>query len=164
MKRIKGLVLLLLVVFSTGCAKRSALSADDFYEKTNKDYKVTDVKREHYDFSDGAYAISGKNNLKVIFVDTTEQMAKSIYVDETKNFYSYASTDLKEQNKDDKDYELKESDIKKVIATGDNFSIVEISTSKKYYRISWIKDTVMIGQVDVSDKTTLFDLMKKLGY
>ncbi len=164
MKKIKDLVLLLLIVFSTGCAKRSAISSDDFYEKTNKDYKVVDVKDEHYDFSDGAYALSGNNNLKVIFVDTTEQMAKSMYVDETKNAYSIASADLLEQNKENKNYELKESDIKKTIATGDNFSIVEISTSKKYYRISWIKDTLMIGQVDLNDKTTLFDLMKKLGY
>ena len=87
-----------------------------------------------------------------------------MYVDETKNIYSYASTDLLEQNKDNSNYELKESDIKKSIATGDNFSIVEMSTSKKYYRISWIKDTLMIGQVDLDSKTTLFDLMKKLGY
>ena len=163
MKKFKSLVLILLVVFSAGCVKRSAITSSDFYEKTNNDYKVVDAK-DHYDFSDGAYVLSGKSNLKIIFVDTTEQMAKSIYVDETKNVYSEASTDLLEQNKDKKDYELKESDIKKTIATGDNFSIVEISTSKKYYRISWIKDTVMIGEVDLDSKTSLFDLMKKLGY
>ena len=163
MKRFKSLVLLLLIVLSTGCAKRAAITADDFYEKTNNDYKVVDAK-DHYDFSDGAYVLSGKNNLKIIFIDTTEQTAKSIYVDETKNVYSQASTDLLEQNKDNKDYELKESDIKKTIATGDNFSIVEITTSKKYYRISWIKDTIMIGQVDLDSKISLFNLMKKLGY
>ena len=164
MKKIKGLVLLLLVVFSTGCVKRSAISANDFYEKTKDDYKLVDIKSDHYDFSDGAYVLSGNNNLKIVFVDTNEQMAKSMYVDETKNAYSQASTDLIEQNKDNADYELKESDIKKTIATGDNFSIVEITTSKKYYRIAWIKDTVMIGQVDLDSKTTLFNLMKKLGY
>ena len=163
MKKLKGLVLLLLVVLSTGCVKRAAISANDFYEKTKDDYKLVDAI-DHYDFSDGAYSLTGKNNLQIIFIDTTEQLAKSMYVDETKNIYSYASTDLLEQNKDNSNYELKESDIKKSIATGDNFSIVEMSTSKKYYRISWIKDTLMIGQVDLDSKTTLFDLMKKLGY
>ena len=105
------------------------------------------------------------NNLKISFIETkNDSMSQSLFVDETKNAYTDATNDLAEQNKDDKDFKIDDAEVDDTVTKGDNYSVVEINTSKTYYRITWIDNTVMIGSIDIDSKTTLLNTMKGLGY
>ena len=165
MKKIKTLLMVFVVcLLCTACGNRTAITGDKFYEKTNKDYNVTD-RSDHYGFATSAYELNSDNNLKILFIETkSDSMSQSLFVDETKNAYTDATNDLAEQNKDDKDFKIDDAEVDDTVTKGDNYSVVEINTSKTYYRITWIDNTVMIGSIDIDSKTTLLNTMKGLGY
>lgn len=161
MKKLKVLLLLVLVLFTTGCGKRVPTTEENFKD-TFKDYKIEDVTSE-FNFVNKAYKVTGKNDLIVIFFDCKSiDVTKDIYYEEINNVTKKAGAELIADN--GKDYEYNENDIEKTITKGDNYTIAQYSLKDTYYRISWIDNTYMYGKIDIGSKTTLVNLMNSLKY
>ena len=189
MKKIKILLLVLLVILTTGCGNRKAATPDEFKEKA-KDYTVNDVLST-FSFAEEAYEVKGNNNLVVYYVKCkTTDTVRSIYYDEITNVSKRAAAELVAAG--GSDYEFNENDINVgdiieyqrkdfsvihrvidkysrngevfLITKGDNYTISTYNLKDKYYRISWIDDTYVYGSVDSNHKTELNDFMKSLNY
>ena len=161
MKKFKILLLLVLVLLTTGCGNRKAATPEQF-EETFKDYKVEDVSSS-YVFAEKAYKVTGANNMIVFYFKCkSTDVVKDIYYDEITNITKKAGAELIANN--GSDYEYKEEDIEKTITKGENFTIAKYSLRDTYYRISWIDDTYIYGTVDIGQKTTLDNLMTLLKY
>lgn len=161
MKKIKILLLVLLVILTTGCGNRKAATPDEFKEKA-KDYTVNDVLST-FSFAEEAYEVKGNNNLVVYYVKCkTTDTVRSIYYDEITNVSKRAAAELVAAG--GSDYEFNENDIDKTITKGDNYTISTYNLKDKYYRISWIDDTYVYGSVDSNHKTELNNFMKSLNY
>ena len=66
MKKLKVLLLLVLVLFTTGCGKRVPTTEEKFKDAF-KDYKVEDVTSD-FNFVNKAFKVTGSNDLVVIFL------------------------------------------------------------------------------------------------
>ena len=161
MKKFKILLLLVLVLFTTGCGKRVPTTEEKFKD-TFKDYKVEDVTSD-FNFVNKAFKVTGSNDLVVIFFDCKSvDVTKDIYYDEITNITKKAAAELIADN--GKEYEYNENDIEKTITKGDNYTIAQYSLKDTYYRVSWIDNTYIYGKVDIGSKTTLVNLMNSLKY
>jgi predicted small lipoprotein YifL len=160
-KTLKVLLVLALVILTTGCGKRNAATPEDF-KNTFKDYKVEDVTSQ-YAFAESALKVTGGNNLTVLYLKVKSvDTIKDIYYDEITNITKKAGAELIANN--DKDYQYKEEDIEKTITKGDNYTVAQYSLRDTYYRISWIDNTYIYGTIDIGSKTTLVNLMSPLKY
>ena len=91
MKKLKVLLLLVLVLFTTGCGKRVPTTEEKFKDAF-KDYKVEDVTSD-FNFVNKAFKVTGSNDLVVIFFD-----CKS--VDVTQDiYYAFRQTAAQRQTK-----------------------------------------------------------------
>ena len=161
MKKFKVLLLLVLVILTTGCGSRRSATSEQF-EETFKDYKVEDVTSS-YTFAEKAYKVTGNDNMVVIYLKCKSiDVIKDIYYDEITNVTKKAAADLIANN--GSDYEYKEEDIEKTITKGENYTIAKYSLRDTYYRISFIEDTYVYGTIDIGQKTKLDNLMISLKY
>ena len=161
MKKFKVLLLLVLVLLTTGCGSRKPATPEQF-EDTFKDYKVEDVSSS-YTFAEKAYKVTSADNMIVIYFKCKSiDVVKDIYYDEITNLTKKAAADLVANN--DSDYDFKEEDIEKTITKGDNYTVAQYSLRDTYYRVSWIDDTYIYGTIDIGQKTKLVNLMTSLKY
>ena len=161
MKKLKVLLLLVLVLFTTGCGKRVPTTEEKFKDAF-KDYKVEDVTSD-FNFVNKAFKVTGSNDLVVIFFDCKSvDVTQDIYYDEITNITKKAAAELIADN--GKEYEYNENDIEKTITKGDNYTIAQYSLKDTYYRVSWIDNTYIYGKIDIGSKTTLVNLMNSLKY
>ena len=161
MKKIKILLLVLLVIVTTGCGNRKAATPEDFKEKA-KGYTINDVLNT-FSFAEEAYEVKGNNNLVIYYVKCKNaDTIRSIYYDEISNVSKKAAAELVAEG--GTDYEFDENDIDKTITKGDNYTISTYSLKDTYYRISWIDNTYVYGSVDSNHKTDLINFMKSLNY
>ena len=161
MKKLKIVLLLVLVLLTTGCGKRNAATPEQF-EETFKNYTVEDVSSS-YTFAEKAYKVTSSDNMIVIYLKCkSTDVIKDIYYDEISNITKKAAADLIANN--DSDYQYKEEDIEKTITKGDNYTVAQYSLRDSYYRISWIDNTYIYGTIDIGSKTKLVNLMSSLKY
>ena len=161
MKKFKVLLLLLLVILTTGCGSRRAATPDQFKDAF-KDYTIEDVSSE-FAFADTAYKVTSTDNMIVYYFKCKSvDVVKDIYYDEITNVTKEAAADLIANN--GADYKYKEEDIEKTITKGENFTVAKYSLRDTYYRISFIEDTYIYGTVDIGQKTKLDNLMISLKY
>ena len=161
MKKLKVILLLVLVILTTGCGTRKAATPEQF-EETFKDYKVEDVTSS-FTFAEKAYKVTSSDNMIVIYFKCKSvDVVKDIYYDEITNLTKKAAADLVANN--GSEYKFKEEDIEKTITKGENYTISQYSLRDSYYRVSWIDDTYIYGTVDIGQKTKLVNLMSSLKY
>ncbi len=161
MKKFKVILLLFLVILTTGCGTRKAATPEQF-EEAFKDYKVEDVTSS-FTFTEKAYKVTSADNMIVIYFKCKSvDVVKDIYYDEITNLTKKAAADLVANN--GSEYKFKEEDIEKTITKGENYTISQYSLRDSYYRVSWIDDTYIYGTVDIGQKTKLVNLMNSLKY
>ncbi len=161
MKKFKVLLILFLVILTTGCGNRKAATPEQFKDAF-KDYKVEDVTST-YAFAEKAYQVTSTDNMIVIYFKCkSTDVVRNIYYDEITNITKKAGAELIANN--DSDYKYKEEDIEKTITKGDNFTVSQYSLRDTYYRVSWIDDTYIYGTVDIGQKTKLVNIMSALKY
>lgn len=162
MKKIKGLLLVLLVILTTGCSGRKAISPEEF-KNNSKNFVAVDIK-ETMDFAEAAYKVIGDNNMEVIYIKCNDKnVIKRMYYDETTNVVKKATLELQlKEGNNDKEYSM--DDIDKSIIKEKNFTIAGYNLKEKYYRLSWIDDTIIYGSIDIGAKSTLVNYMKKMNY
>ena len=161
MKYIKTIFLLLVVVLTCGCGKRESISPQDFLEKVKK-YDIVDVKST-INFSDSAYKVTGNNNLEILYIECSNiNTIKQMYYDETNNITKKAAAEAVADNPEKTDYSI--DDIEKSITKGDNYTIAGYDLKNKYYRLSWVDDTIIIASIDSKNKSELVNLLKSFNY
>jgi len=161
MKYIKTIFLLLVVFLTCGCGKRDSISPQDFLEKL-KNYDLVDVKST-INFADSAYKVTGNNNLEILYIKcSNKNTIKQMYYDETNNITKKAAAEAVVDNPEKTDYSI--DDIEKSITKGDNYTIAGYDLKNKYYRLSWVDDTIIIASIDAKNKSELVNLLKSFNY
>lgn len=161
MKYIKTIFILLVVVLTCGCGKRDSISPQDFLEKVKK-YDIVDVKST-INFADSAYKVTGNNNLEILYIKCSNiNTIKQMYYDETNNITKKAAAEAVVDNPEQTDYSI--DDIEKSITKGDNYTIAGYDLKNKYYRLSWVDDTIIIASIDTKNKSELVNLLKSFNY
>ena len=161
MKYIKLTVILLVVLITCGCGKREAISPQELFDKS-KSYNITDVKST-IDFADAAYKITGDNGLDVLYIKcSNKNTIKQMYYDETNNITKKAAGEAVMEDTSTEEFSI--DDIDKSITKGDNYTIAGYNLENKYYRLSWIDDTIIVSSIDIKHKSELVNFMKSINY
>lgn len=163
MNKLKSLLLVLLVLLTTGCSGRKAISPEEFKKKSSSFVSIN--LKDSMDFAEAAYKIIGDDNMEVIYIKCNDKnIIKRMYYDETNNVVKKASVEYKLENGEDSKKEYTIDDIDKTIIKDKNYTIAGYNLKEKYYRLSWIDDTIIYGSIDASAKFTLINYMKSMNY
>ena len=155
MKKVGSLILrslcLICILFSTGCAKKEAISMETFIETMeSKGYSLYDVTEQFADtYVSKAY----------IAIDKNEEYQIEFYIidneSDAKYFFDYNKTLFEEE---------KEGKYSETSVNLTNHNKYTLQSGSKYKTLSRIDNTVLYLNVNNAYKTTVQDLVKELGY
>ena len=137
-----------MIIFISGCSKsKEALTGSEFYDKAIEyEYKLID-NTSQFAYADYVYSIDNKDII-MYFVDGKKSYdIKGIFLDECANIYKNAG----------KEYD-------KTTKGGENWTVLEVKNDKKYYYISWVKDTYLYVEAPLSSEKKLEKFIDSLGY
>lgn len=153
MKRVKYIILLILLIFISGCStEKKAIDYSKFNEiMTKEDYMIINVKDQFsdYDYIEGAYiAIDPNSNFQIEFYELSNaeygldfyNINKEVFQATESSSSTYTNVDTTNYNK----YTLVNNESYKVISRIDN-TIIYVDTFKKY-------------------SSNIKSILKKLGY
>lgn len=151
-KKLLGIsICILCLTMLTGCGDKKALSSKEFKEITeNEELIITDVKNNFEDkeyVTDAAIAASISGWQIEHYVFTSEEEAKKMY----------------KKNKDDFEKNLnKEDKAKETLKNNHSVYIIDNDVTYKY--LSQIDNTVLYINTSSSNKESVNEIIKKLGY
>ena len=148
MKKILMVVTVLMtLILVTGCGsnRKDKLTSEEFYDKINSEYKLTDIT-SRLDFVQKAYAYE-KDGVLIYFYEGNRTFDMgNIYIDEVQN--------VSGQMMDKKDS----------IDKGDNYSSITIYNDEEYYRIAYVDNTLLYAKGPKANQYIVDDVFKKAGY
>ncbi len=156
MKKIKLLIKLFIPIFIlttiTGCLNKKAITYNEFKNKMESmNYIVQDVKDQfyNYDYINQAYiAINKENTYQIEFYELSNNNYSTSFFNKNKSIFKKSKSAIS---------------IETSVDLGNNSKYV-LETDGKYKVISRIDNTVVYLDVDDKYKSTVNDLLKKLGY
>lgn len=149
-----GLTLVILTTFIllSGCSKKTAITYNEFKEKSEKEkYTVVDVKDQfgQYDYVKGAYlAVSSDATYQIEFY-TFENSENA------KAFYDLNKPRLESEGVGSNIY---------TNADSKNYNKYTLTTDEKYNSITRIDNTIIYSSNNVKYKDKITNIIKKLGY
>lgn len=130
----------------TGCKKKIVkISADEFYEKVNSTYELTDMTST-LGYVKKAYAYN-KDGLYFYFYEGNRSFDMgNIYIDEVENTANRLF------------------DSKDKIDKGDNYSFITLYNDDDYYRIGYIDNTLIFAHANMNNRDLVDNLFEKCGF
>ena len=146
-KVLKVLTVFMAVILVTGCGsnKKDKLSSEEFYNRINDSYKLTDITSK-IDFVQKAYAYE-KDGVLIYFYEGNRTFDMgNIYIDEVQN--------VSGQMMDKKDS----------IDKGENYSSITIYNDEEYYRIAYVDNTLLYAKGPKANQYMIDEVFNKTGY
>ena len=145
-----GFIILVVVVFTTGCVFYNVLKANDFKDHfTALGYTILDTETPKYD-TGKTYLVASKEDVpyKVEYYEfETEVEAKKVYEKYKKSIADYITSDSKNHE-----------------VTGAVFSKTTADSEKEYLVISRVKNTLLFIAGTQDYKTEIDNLLKEIKY
>lgn len=146
--KLKVLFVAVMIILVAGCAKdKEAITGSDFLEKAEEaNYKMVD-NTAAFDYAESVYSVSSKE-FTMYFIDGKKSYdIKGLFLDECANIYKKMTDEYD-----------------KTTTGGDNWTTLEIKTDKKYYYVSWVKDTYLYIEAPLAKEKELEKFVDSLGY
>lgn len=152
MKRLKGIlsiILLTSILLVTGCSNKKSISADEFKQKLEeKQYTIID-RTDNFNDGTKVYSATNPNNShQIVFYEFSNN-------DTAINFYDQNKSSFEES----KGSGYNDSSISLA-----NYSKYTLETSNEYKVISRIDNTLIIFNVNKSEKAAVKKVIEELGY
>lgn len=152
MKKVLNLLIVFVVLLTTGCVKKEALSAETFKEKMeSKNYVVVDAteKLSDYSYIDKAYlAIDNELDYQIIFYSTTDKAeAKTLFKKNQRKF-------------DDEVSGVSSS----TSLSGLNYEKYTLTANGSYKVIVQVDNTLLFLETSEENKDNAKTILEELGY
>ena len=150
--KLLGILCLMLLVFTTACGKKTAITSSDFKEKMeSKGYTVEDATSQFsdYDYVKQVYiALNSDSEYQIEFYELSDNDNASSFFNNNRSTF--------EQSKSSSSSETSSS-------VG-NTSKYTLTTNDKFKLLSRIDNTVIYLDVSEEYKSEVKDIIKELGY